>query len=269
MATLLSGLSCPQKSGLFNPSPDPSPSTTTSWLGITASYTTSVDATQNLATEYLTALQTEYQFFVQTVRDSGQRQALVSAAQSASGPVRDAVTYDVAAIAAQLSQEAAIAAAQRTAPAFNGPAPAALAAPLQGPITQGFGPTALIFEPPLTYQGVTYPHFHTGLDIAAPRDTPVHAAADGTVVLAGPSTDSQGHLIGYGNYVVISHAGRLITLYGHLDQIAVRVGQLVHAGDVVGLQGSAGYSTGPHLHFEVRVGNTPVDPLTYLGGQLP
>lgn len=226
------------------------------------------DARTQVAAAYQSALQTEYDFFVGTVRDDGQRQALIAAAQAAPAPIRDAVVYDVAAVQAELAQEAAIAAAQQAIPAAIGPAPKSLATPLSGAISQPFGPSSLGFEPQMTFNGVTYPHFHTGIDIAAPLDTPVHAAADGIVVLAGPSTDAAGHLVGYGNYVVIAHAGKMITLYGHLDQLLVHAGQPVHAGDVIGLEGSTGYSTGPHLHFEVRVGGLLTDPLPFLAAQL-
>jgi murein DD-endopeptidase MepM/ murein hydrolase activator NlpD len=226
------------------------------------------DARTQVAAAYQSALQTEYDFFVGTVRDDGQRQALIAAAQAAPAPIRDAVVYDVAAVQAELAQEAAIAAAQQAIPAAIGPAPKSLATPLSGAISQPFGPSSFGFEPQMTFNGVTYPHFHTGIDIAAPLDTPVHAAADGIVVLAGPSTDAAGHLVGYGNYVVIAHAGKMITLYGHLDQLLVHAGQPVHAGDVIGLEGSTGYSTGPHLHFEVRVGGLLTDPLPFLAAQL-
>ena len=121
-------------------------------------------------------------------------------------------------------------------------------------VSQGFGPTTFWFEPP--YAG--YPHFHTGLDLVAPFGTPVYAADDGMVALVGSSSS------GYGNYVVIAHAGGFDTLYGHLSTSLVKVGQQVTQGTVVGLEGSTGNSTGPHLHFELRIGQKPVDPTPYL-----
>jgi len=121
-------------------------------------------------------------------------------------------------------------------------------------ISQGFGPTTFWFEPP--YAG--YPHFHTGIDLVAPFGSPVFAADDGLVALVGSSSS------GYGNYVVIAHAGGFDTLYGHLSTALVKVGQKVTQGTVVGLEGSTGNSTGPHLHFELRVGQRPVDPTPYL-----
>jgi murein DD-endopeptidase MepM/ murein hydrolase activator NlpD len=121
-------------------------------------------------------------------------------------------------------------------------------------ISQGFGPTTYWFEPP--YAG--YPHFHTGIDMVAPFGSPVFAADDGVVALVGSSSS------GYGNYVVIAHAGGFDTLYGHLSTALVKVGQTVTQGTAVGLEGSTGNSTGPHLHFELRIGQTPVDPTPYL-----
>ncbi len=84
------------------------------------------------------------------------------------------------------------------------------------------------------------------------------------MILAGSSVDGAGHLVGYGNYVVIQHPGGLVTLYGHLDRILVARGQQVVAGQPVGQEGSTGWSTGPHLHFEVRRDGQVVDPLQYL-----
>jgi murein DD-endopeptidase MepM/ murein hydrolase activator NlpD len=127
-------------------------------------------------------------------------------------------------------------------------------------VSQGFGPTSFVFE--AGYAG--YPHFHTGIDLAVPLGTPVFAAADGVVVQAGPMTDSSGDLVGYGNYVIVEHAGGLQTLYAHLMSWVVQRKQTVKRGQLIGLVGSTGNSTGPHTHFEVRVENTPVDPDQFL-----
>ena len=127
--------------------------------------------------------------------------------------------------------------------------------PVAGAVmTQPFGPSPYKFEPP--YGG--YPHFHTGVDLAAPRDMPVVAAYGGVIALVGYDQ------LGYGNYVVIAHGGGLTTLYAHLDRVLVLQGQTVSAGHPIGLEGSTGNSTGPHLHFEFRVGGVPQDPLPYL-----
>jgi murein DD-endopeptidase MepM/ murein hydrolase activator NlpD len=127
-------------------------------------------------------------------------------------------------------------------------------------ITQGFGPTSLTFE--ASYAG--YAHFHTGIDLAVPLGTPVFAAADGVVVLAGPMTDATGALVGYGNYIVLQHDAGLKTLYGHLLAIGVKEGDSVKRGQLIGLVGSTGNSTGPHTHFEVRIDNSPIDPMQFL-----
>lgn len=121
-------------------------------------------------------------------------------------------------------------------------------------ITQAFGPSDLLLEPPLG----PYAHFHTGIDIAAPFGTTVMAAADGVVVAVGHSR------IGYGNYVVIAHGGGIMTLYGHLLETNVDVGNKVVRGQRVGLEGSTGWSTGPHVHFELRVNDAVIDPMPYL-----
>ena len=121
-------------------------------------------------------------------------------------------------------------------------------------ISQGFGPSKLVLEPP--YGG--YPHFHTGIDLVEPFGSPIYAADDGVVALVGVSSQ------GYGRYVVIAHSGGLDTLYGHLSTSLVKVGQLVVQGQTIGLEGSTGNSTGPHLHFELRIKQQPIDPTPYL-----
>ena len=227
---------------------------------------------RRLATVLEATLQQEYAFFDAIARDPAQSTALLQAAATGPATVRDAVTYNVDALRAQLAQEEAITqAAQRTstasvalpaAPAAAGTPP--LAWPMAGVITQGFGPSVVAVEPAVTVAGITYPHFHTGIDIASMFGTPVHAAGNGVVALAGAETDGAGHLVGYGNYVVIAHGSGLMTLYGHLEQVLVQPGQAVHVGDPIGLEGSTGNSTGPHVHFELRVNGTPTDPIGYV-----
>jgi murein DD-endopeptidase MepM/ murein hydrolase activator NlpD len=121
-------------------------------------------------------------------------------------------------------------------------------------ISQPFGPSQYWFEPPYG----SYPHFHTGVDLVEPFGAPIYAADDGIVALVGSSST------GYGNYVVIAHSGGLATLYGHLSTALVKVGQSVTQGEVVGLEGATGNTTGPHLHFELRMNQRPVDPTPYL-----
>jgi murein DD-endopeptidase MepM/ murein hydrolase activator NlpD len=95
------------------------------------------------------------------------------------------------------------------------------------------------------------------VDFGAGYGEPIRAAADGTVVEAG-------WLGGYGNATVIDHGKGMATLYGHQSKILVSQGQSVKRGQVIGLVGATGFATGPHLHFEVRIDGTPVDPLPYL-----
>ena len=114
--------------------------------------------------------------------------------------------------------------------------------PVSGPITSGFGPR--------------WGSFHEGIDIGAACGTPIRAAASGTIIYAG-------WMDGYGNIVIIDHGGGLATAYGHQSAIYMS-GGAVSQGQVVGAVGSTGHSTGCHLHFEVRVNGSPVDPLGYL-----
>ena len=99
--------------------------------------------------------------------------------------------------------------------------------------------------------------FHQGLDIATQLGNPVVATADGIVVESNSKKD-------YGNYVIILHNYGYKTIYAHLKKRLVKVGQKVKRGDVIGLVGSTGKSTAPHLHYEVRVHNKPVNPLNYI-----
>ena len=109
---------------------------------------------------------------------------------------------------------------------------------------------------PFTGRGHEY---HEGQDIDAAWGTPVEAAASGRITIAGWQR-------GYGNVVYVDHGSGFSTRYGHLSRINVAVGQLVGTGDILGLVGSTGRSTGPHLHYEVRINNQPVDPKPYLPG---
>jgi murein DD-endopeptidase MepM/ murein hydrolase activator NlpD len=115
--------------------------------------------------------------------------------------------------------------------------------PVNGPITSPFGER--------------WGRMHEGIDIGVGYGTPIEAAASGTVVYAGWES-------GYGNFVVIDHGNGLATAYGHQSQIAVSNGQAVSQGHVIGYVGCTGHCFGPHLHFEVRVNGTAVDPLGYL-----
>lgn len=98
---------------------------------------------------------------------------------------------------------------------------------------------------------------HKGIDLAAPIGTPVYATADGTVSRAS-------WFSGYGLFVSIEHGGKMETRYGHMSRLNVADGQVVHKGDVIGFVGTTGNSTGPHLHYEVRIDGTAVNPLPYM-----
>ena len=116
-------------------------------------------------------------------------------------------------------------------------------------ITSGFGPRLDPF--------LGRPAIHPGIDFAALEGSPAHATAAGTVIVAGANG-------GYGNEVEIDHGNGITTRYGHLSEIDVQIGQVVGKGAVVGKTGSTGRSTGPHLHYEVRVDGAAVDPTTFI-----
>jgi len=121
--------------------------------------------------------------------------------------------------------------------------------PVEGRVGSSFGER----EDPFNGEGA----FHAGIDIDAPYGTPVRATGDATVIDAG-------RVSGYGREVVLDHGHDMHTLYGHLSSIAVFPGQHVVLGQVIGYVGDSGRSTGPHLHYEVRVHNVPVNPHKYL-----
>jgi murein DD-endopeptidase MepM/ murein hydrolase activator NlpD len=100
-------------------------------------------------------------------------------------------------------------------------------------------------------------HQHNGIDILAPRRTPVLATADGVVAFSGTQR-------GYGNIVIVNHSASLETAYAHLDERLVEPGQPVRQGQKVGLLGQTGNATAPHVHYEVRKDGRPADPLPYL-----
>jgi murein DD-endopeptidase MepM/ murein hydrolase activator NlpD len=127
-----------------------------------------------------------------------------------------------------------------------------------GPIRRGSGrfiwPMNGTFTSPF---GQRWGRLHAGIDIAGPSGTPIMAADSGTVQIAS-------WYGGYGNYTCIGHGGGVSTCYGHQSSIGVSVGQNVSQGQVIGACGSTGHSTGPHLHFEIRINGSPVDPMGYL-----
>jgi murein DD-endopeptidase MepM/ murein hydrolase activator NlpD len=174
-------------------------------------------------------------------RAKGHKQAtLASVAEQ-----RRAYLHEVEALAQVSAQLASrIQASQGSSGVPVRPSGGGLMWPVSGPVTSPFG--------------WRWGRMHEGIDIAVPTGTPVHAAQSGRVIIAG-------WMGGYGNLVVIDHGGGLSTAYGHNSSFAVGGGASVSQGQVVAYAGSTGNSTGPHVHFEVRVNGSPVDPLGYLG----
>jgi murein DD-endopeptidase MepM/ murein hydrolase activator NlpD len=125
----------------------------------------------------------------------------------------------------------------------SSPSSSGLIWPVNGPVVSGFG--------------MRWGRMHEGIDIAVGYGTPIHAAASGTVIFSG-------WMSGYGNFVIIDHGGGMATAYGHQSSIAVGGGQSVSQGQVIGYVGCTGHCFGPHLHFEVRINGSAVDPLGYL-----
>lgn len=142
------------------------------------------------------------------------------------------------------------------APSVSGPAPGGIRTdgpltwPTAGRISSGFG----IRVNPVT--GKT--RLHAGVDIGAPTGTPIVAATAGVV-------SSSGRAGGYGNLVIVEHPGGMQTRYAHASALLVRAGERVQRGQLLALVGSTGNSTGPHLHFEIRIGGEPRDPLPFYG----
>jgi murein DD-endopeptidase MepM/ murein hydrolase activator NlpD len=128
-------------------------------------------------------------------------------------------------------------------PGDTTPSSSGLIWPVSGPVTSPFG--------------YRWGRLHAGIDIGVPYGTPIHAAAAGTVVIAG-------WVDGYGNYTCIDHGGGMATCYGHQSRFAVSTGAHVGQGQLIGYVGNTGHSFGAHLHFEVRINGNPVDPLGYL-----
>jgi murein DD-endopeptidase MepM/ murein hydrolase activator NlpD len=127
--------------------------------------------------------------------------------------------------------------------------------PERGPITQGFGCTDFLGEP---YDAnCATRHFHSGIDIGASAGTPIHAADAGVVSFEGWGG-------GYGNVIIVTHGNGYSTLYAHMSGFAVGSGVSVSRGQAIGYEGSTGFSTGPHLHFEIRLNGAYQNPLSYL-----
>ena len=104
-------------------------------------------------------------------------------------------------------------------------------------------------------RGSTY---HKGIDIAKDTGEDVYASLGGKVISAGYNNG------GYGNLIIVDHGNNIKTYYAHLNEIYVSEGDYIDKGNIIGTIGSTGYSTGPHLHFELRINNTPVNPINYI-----
>jgi murein DD-endopeptidase MepM/ murein hydrolase activator NlpD len=178
---------------------------------------------------------------------SDKSRALVITRKQVEGEIAESKALESASaqLAAKLQagQAQAGAAAAGSTTNTGAPSGAGFIWPLSGPITSPFG--------------MRWGTLHPGIDIGVPTGTPIHAAGSGTVVWCG-------WMSGYGNLVMIDHHNGLATLYGHQSRIAVGCNQEVSQGDTIGYVGCTGFCTGPHLHFEVRLNGTPVDPLGYL-----
>ncbi|MGI6167622.1 MAG: M23 family metallopeptidase [Eubacteriales bacterium] len=132
----------------------------------------------------------------------------------------------------------------------------AIVFPLDGKITSVYAYRIDPFYDPASGEEPTY-EFHHGIDISAARSRDILACADGEVVFTGYDSS-------YGYYLLIDH-GSFVSLYAHCQSFGCSVGDRVQAGDFIATAGNTGRSTGPHLHFEIRVDDNPVDPLLYVG----
>jgi murein DD-endopeptidase MepM/ murein hydrolase activator NlpD len=132
---------------------------------------------------------------------------------------------------------------------MTSPSAAGLIWPLSGTLSSGFGPRSS--------PGGIGSTYHEGIDISVPEGTPIRAAASGTVIMASYNG-------GYGNYTCVDHGSGLSTCYAHQSGFAVSAGQSVDQGQIIGYSGNTGSSTGPHLHFEVRINGAAQDPMGYL-----
>jgi murein DD-endopeptidase MepM/ murein hydrolase activator NlpD len=202
-------------------------------------------ADQQAAYAYQAQLEAQY---------SAQRRVLEAQQAAIGGQIsylRAAYAAELAAIAERQRQQQ-----QQGGGSSGGPAPGFMWPQDSHLVTQGFGCTDLLGEP--YWPSCATRHFHTGVDIAGPNGTPIYASAAGIV------NDYPGS-IGYGNYIILLHANGYATVYGHLSGFALGSGAVVARGQVIGYEGSTGYSTGPHLHFEIRYNDAWQDPCAYVG----
>ncbi len=175
---------------------------------------------------------------------TSKRQSLVEIKESKQEYLHEAAGLERASASLAASIQAAQASSSAYAPPGDStPSAAGFIWPVNGPVVSPFG--------------MRWGRMHEGIDIAVPYGTPIHAAASGRVVYAG-------WMAGYGNLIAIDHGRGLSTAYAHQSSIAAGLGQTVSQGQTIGYVGCTGHCFGPHLHFEVRVNGSPVDPLGYL-----
>ena len=188
----------------------------------------------------------------QTIASDNQQRALAEQSARELDSQIASLKAQEAAIQAEIAAEEAAARARGN---IVGGGSGQFAWPEQGPISQYFGCTSYPAEP---YDpNCPTRHFHTGIDIADAWGTPIGAGATGVAYIFYSS-------YGYGNHVIIDHGNGYVTVYGHMSRFAVSNGQVVVRGQLIGDEGSTGNSSGPHLHFEIRLNGTPVNPLRYL-----
>ncbi|MBV8396363.1 MAG: peptidoglycan DD-metalloendopeptidase family protein [Actinobacteria bacterium] len=193
---------------------------------------------ENQAQETKSALEGAKSSLDSTKQQREQRLSSLTAAERA---IADEIAQEQAA-SVQLGAQIRAAETKSSGPTAT-PSSAGLIWPVSGPITSPFGPR--------------WGSFHPGIDIGVPTGTPIHAAAAGKVIYCGWES-------GYGNLVVLDNGGNLATAYAHQSAIAVSCGEDVSQGQVIGYTGCTGYCFGPHLHFEVRIDGSPVNPIGYL-----
>ena len=172
---------------------------------------------------------------------SSRRESLIQVGESKKAFLHEAAGLSAA--SAALASRIQGASGSYSPPSDSTPSAAGLIWPVSGPGTSPFG--------------MRWGRMHEGIDIGVGYGTPIHAAASGRVIYAG-------WMEGYGNLVAIDHGRGMSTAYGHQSRIAVSNGQTVSQGQVIGYVGCTGHCFGPHLHFEVRINGTPVDPMGYL-----
>jgi murein DD-endopeptidase MepM/ murein hydrolase activator NlpD len=191
------------------------------------------------------------------------QQAKQQAALNASIAAEKNISQQIAEIEAAAKAQAALVKrlqAEQTAGSMIGPG--GMRWPETGfVITQYFGPTTFTLEPPYTYNGTYYPHFHTGIDIASGCGSPIVAAAKGIVAASGQPLSPYDSAYG----VIINHGAGIQTWYWHMQaRVIVREGQTVAQGQLIGYEGATGFATGCHLHFAVNVNNAWRNPVAYL-----